>query len=124
MTFEDLDVWQAARGLVKDTYAVTREDPALARDFGLADQVRRAAVSIMSNIAEGFERTHIAEKVQFYSIARGSAAEVRSLLYVIEDNFVGSSARASELRNRTLAVGRMVSGLIQSTQRRKQPSSA
>jgi four helix bundle protein len=71
---------------VSAVYGLTRQGP-LAQNFGLSGQIQRAGVSIMSNIAEGFERTHIAEKLQFYNIARGSSAEVRSLLCVIEDNF-------------------------------------
>jgi len=119
MTFENLDVWKTARQLVKETYAMTRDDPALARDFGLVDQVRRAAVSIMSNTAEGFERSHIQEKLQFYNVARGSSAEVRSLLYVIEDNYPDSRDTAVRLRGESNAVGQLVSGLVRSTEKRK-----
>jgi four helix bundle protein len=86
MTFEDLDSWKHARELVSKIYRLTRSEP-LCRDFGICTQLQRAGVSIMSNIAEGFERTHISEKVQFYNVARGSTGEVRSLLYVVEDNF-------------------------------------
>ena len=65
----------------------------------------------MSNIAEGFERTHLPEKLQFYNVARGSTAEVRSLLYVIEDNFPKNAAEAIELRDEVVSVGKLVSGL-------------
>ena len=78
MTFEDLETWQQARKLVNDIYSLTRMD-SLSRDFGLCSQLQRAAVSIMTNIAEGFERTHLPEKLQFYNVARASAGEVRSL---------------------------------------------
>jgi hypothetical protein len=61
----------------------------LSKDFRLCSQIQAAAVSIMSNVAEGFERSHIQEKIQFYNVARGSVGEVRSLLYVISDNFGG-----------------------------------
>jgi four helix bundle protein len=57
------------------------------RDYGLCSQLQRAAVSIMSNIAEGFERIHLQEKIQFYNVARASCGEVRSLLYVVEDSY-------------------------------------
>ena len=79
MTFEDLESWKSARQLTRETYTLTRKDE-MARDFGLRGQIQRAAVSIMSNVAEGFERFHIQEKLQFYNVARGSSAEVRSLL--------------------------------------------
>ena len=73
----------------------------------------------MSNIAEGFERTHLPEKLQFYNVARGSTAEVRSLLYVIEDNFPLSAAKAVTLREKVVSVGKLVSGLIRSTEERR-----
>lgn len=79
MKFEDLESWKEARNLTREIYMLTRKDE-LVRDFGLCNQIRRAGVSIMSNIAEGFERQHIQEKLQFYNVARGSNAEVRSIL--------------------------------------------
>ena len=69
MIFEDLESWQAARQLTQDIYALTRAD-LIARDFGVCGQVQRAGVSVMSNIAEGFERQHLPEKVQFYCVAQ------------------------------------------------------
>ena len=118
MKFEDLEAWQAARTLTKQVYALTRTSE-LARDFGITGQIQRASVSIMSNTAEGFERGHIQEKLQFYNIARGSTAEVRSLLYVIEDNFPVCADTAVQLREQTASTGRLVTGLIQSTERRR-----
>ena len=82
--FEDFAVWQRAKALSVVVYGVTNEG-AFARDFGLRDQIRRAAVSIMSNIAEGFERYSRTEFRHFLSIARGSAAEVRSQLHLARD---------------------------------------
>jgi len=82
--FEDFIAWQKARTLTAKIYKVTGEG-IFARDFGLRDQMRRAAVSIMSNIAEGFERGRPAEFHQFLSIAKGSCAELRSQLYVSLD---------------------------------------
>ena len=118
MTFEDLDSWKEARKLVRGVYELTRAEK-LARDFGLVDQVRRSSVSIMSNVAEGFERQHLQEKLQFYNIARGSSGEVRSLLYVIEDNYPACASTAVELRGKTVQTGKLISGLIQSTERRR-----
>ncbi len=118
MTFEDLESWKAARQLVKSIYTLTR-DARLERDFGLCGQIQRAGVSIMSNQAEGFERLHVQEKLQFYNVARGSTAEVRSLSYVIEDNYPACATAASQLREDAVRVGKLVTGLIQSTERRK-----
>jgi len=118
MTFEDLESWQRARMIVKQIYSLTRDEE-LARDFGLSTQIQRSGVSVMSNIAEGFERTHLPEKLQFYNVARGSTAEVRSLLYVIEDNYPASAAIAAQLRTEIVSVGKLVSGLIRSTKERR-----
>ncbi|MCX6844511.1 MAG: four helix bundle protein [candidate division WOR-3 bacterium] len=82
--FEDIEAWKNARELVKQVYQVTRK-AGFARDFGLRDQIQRAAVSVMSNIAEGFERGSNKEFKQFLFIARGSAGEVRSLAYAARD---------------------------------------
>ena len=118
MKFEDLEAWQAARTLTKQVYDLTRT-PQLVRDFGVTGQIQRASVSIMSNVAEGFERSHLQEKLQFYNVARGSTAEVRSLTYVIEDNFSACAATAILLREQAAQTGRLVTGFIQSTDRRR-----
>jgi four helix bundle protein len=117
MTFEDLDTWKKARELVNTVYKITRETT-LARDFGLCGQIQRAAVSAMSNIAEGFERHHSAEKLQAYNITRASCGEVRSLLYVIEDNYPIHRRTALDARALVMEVGRLISGLISSTRKR------
>jgi four helix bundle protein len=116
--FEDLQAWKLARELVRGIYELTRRDE-MARDFGLTGQIQRAGVSIMSNLAEGFERRHVQEKLQFYNVARGSAAEVRSLLYVAEDNYPKNADATLRLREKVVQVGKLVSGLINSTERRK-----
>src|SRR5688500_7301279 len=82
--FEDLEVWKEARRLTHQVYQAT-QDAAFAKDFGLRDQMQRAAVSVMSNIAEGFERGGNQEFVQFLYIAKGSCGEMRSQLYVALD---------------------------------------
>lgn len=117
MKFEDLKSWQEARSLVNRIYSLTGEG-ALSKDFGLRDQIQRASVSVMTNIAEGFERLGKAEKLNFYNIARASCGEVRSLLYVIEDNYSNSAEQSEELRESADAIGRLISGLIASTRRR------
>jgi four helix bundle protein len=79
--FEDLQAWQKARELVVVIYAMTREGE-FAKDFGLRDQIQRAAVSIMSNLAEGFERGTRPDFHRFVVIAKASCAELRSQIYV------------------------------------------
>ena len=78
-TFEEIGAWQEGRALVKAVYAATAKDP-FASDYGLKDQIRRAAISICSNIAEGYERRGNKEFIKFLWIAKGSAAEVASQL--------------------------------------------
>jgi four helix bundle protein len=82
--FEDLEIWKDARLLTKAIYQLTR-DAGFAKDFALRDQIRRASVSVMSNIAEGFERAGNQEFVQFLHVAKASCGEVRSQLYVALD---------------------------------------
>ncbi len=82
--FEDIEAWKKARDLTKEIYRVTSVGE-FSRDFGLRDQIRRASVSIMSNIAEGFERGGDREFRQFLAVAKGSAGEVKSELYVALD---------------------------------------
>jgi four helix bundle protein len=82
--FEDLEIWQAARHLTQEIYTCSRSHK-FSKDFALRDQIQRSAVSVMSNIAEGFERGGNQEFVQFLYIAKGSCGEVRSQLYVALD---------------------------------------
>src|SRR4030095_14387167 len=82
--FEDLIAWQKARVLTRNIYQATRQGP-FAKDFGLTGQIQRASVSIMSNIAEGFERGSLGEFHQFLVTSKASCAEVRSQLYVSFD---------------------------------------
>ena len=82
--FEELLAWQKARRITKEIYLVTSVGK-FAGDYGLKDQIRRAAVSIMSNIAEGYERGGRSEFHQFLIVAKGSCGEVRSQLYVAYD---------------------------------------
>ena len=112
--FEDLEAWKHSRILVTAVYRLTRK-PGLDRDYGLSGQLQRAAVSIMSNIAEGFERRHPAEKAQAYNVSRASCGEVRSLSYVILDCYPEYDAESEDLRLRVEEVGRCLTGLIAST---------
>ena len=83
--FEDLWIWQQARALVKDIYGDFGKATLAERDFGFRDQIQRAGLSIMNNIAEGFERQSDIEFARYLVISRGSSGEVRSMYYVAED---------------------------------------
>ena len=109
--FEDLHVWQEARGLVNDVYKVTKKC-AFRRDFSLRDQITRAAVSSMSNIAEGFERGSRREFIQFLNVAKGSTGEVRSQLYVALDQEYVDQKMFEKLRDSALAVSRRLAKFI------------
>jgi four helix bundle protein len=82
--FEDLEIWKEARSLTREIYTLSKTSQ-LSKDYGLRDQMQRAAVSIMSNIAEGFERGGNQEFIQFLYIAKGSCGELRSQFYVALD---------------------------------------
>ena len=107
-SFEDLLSWQKGIELVKQIYLETSEGN-LNKDYGLRDQLRRASVSIPSNIAEGFERNSRKEYLNFLNIAKASAGEVRSLLRIaLEVGYLGT-ARHTELRNDVLELSRLLS---------------
>ena len=93
--FEDLRVWQESRALANALYDATEE----LRDFGFRDQLRRAAISAMNNIAEGFERRTDADFAHFLTIAKGSSGEVRSMAYLGEDRRYFPPALAVRLRS-------------------------
>ncbi|MFZ5496353.1 MAG: four helix bundle protein [Verrucomicrobiota bacterium] len=112
-SFEDLDAWKAARALTNEVHAYCRREP-LCRDFGLCDQLRRAAVSAMNNIAEGWESHHVAAKLQFDNFARRSCGEVRSMSYVLLDHQFVSAAEHTALRDRCIRTGQLIRGLIRS----------
>jgi len=116
--FEDLIAWQKARKLTRKIYTVTRQGT-FSKDFGLRDQIRRAAVSIMSNIAEGFERGNPREFHQFLSIAKASCAEVRSQLYVALDAEYLDSDTFYSLMSLAKETGKIIGGLRVSVQQRR-----
>jgi four helix bundle protein len=113
---EALIAWQKARDLARAIYQITQEG-AFARDFGLARQIQRAAVSIMSNIAEGFERSGRREFHQFLSTAKGSCAEVRSQLYVAFDIGYLMKSEFQRLLAQAEEVGRALGGLRASVEK-------
>ncbi|MBI5367519.1 MAG: four helix bundle protein [Planctomycetes bacterium] len=108
--FEDLDVWKKSRVLTNEVYDVTLSG-SFARDFKLHDQLRAAAVSIMSNIAEGFERDGDNEFAQFLALAKGSAGEVRSELYVSLDRKYLTPAQFEVLFAHVSEISRMLFSL-------------
>lgn len=109
--FEDLEAWQAARQLAHTVYKVTEEGP-FRRDFGLVDQVRRASVSIMNNIAEGFDSGSSTEFAQFLGYARRSDSEVQSCLYVALDRGHMTPGIFQQVHGETERVRGLVAGLI------------
>jgi four helix bundle protein len=115
-TFEDLIVWQKAITFVNQVYMIT-EVGELKRDFGLKDQLRRAAVSIPTNIAEGFERSSRKEYLLFLNIAKGSAGEVRSLCRVSFDVGYLNRSTYDELREAVLVISRSLFSQIQAIKR-------
>src|SRR5580765_5795591 len=121
--FQDLIAWQKARKLTAAIYRVTKKGE-FSRDFGLKDQIRRAAVSVMSNIAEGFERGRPAEFHQFLSIAKGSCAELRSQLFVALDADYLVASDFKTLMANAEEVGRIVGGLRAGVQRKRTAQSS
>ena len=116
--FEDFTAWQKARKLTAENYRVTNQER-FARDFGLKDQIRRASVSSMSNVAEGFERGRPSEFHQFLSIAKGSCAELRSQLYVALDVGYMNIPTPEALMAQAVEVGLMLGGLRRSVEQRR-----
>lgn len=110
--FEELEVFRESRALTNAIYRITG-DAGFARDFGLRDQIRRAAVSVMSNVAEGFERGGNQEFMQFLYIAKGSCGEVRAQLYVAADQGYLSASQSAELIDASRRLSAMISNLIE-----------
>ncbi|MDY6823275.1 MAG: four helix bundle protein [Thermodesulfobacteriota bacterium] len=111
--FEDLIAWQKAHLLATNIYKLTSKEP-FSRDFGLNDQIQRAGVSVMSNIAEGFERYSRPEFRQFLSIARGSVGEVRSQLHIARSLNYISEQEFSNVYSICRDVGNLIGGLRKS----------
>jgi len=114
--FQQLHAWQEAHRLVLAIYKVTQGFPPEEK-FGLVSQMRRAAVSIPANIAEGFKRRGIQDKLRFYNIAEGSLEEVKYFLILTKDlNYITAN---EELTLQAETVGRLLNGLLASTERRR-----
>ncbi len=110
--FEDLQAFQRARELTRQVYRVSSAGR-FSRDYPLRDQIRRAAISVMSNIAEGFERDGDREFVQFLSTAKGSCGEVRAQLYAAMDQGYVDEEQFDALSARVVEISRMLARLIE-----------
>jgi four helix bundle protein len=110
-SFEELNVWQNAKELVSIIYKFTKTEKFF-KDYSIRDQTRRSSVSIMSNIAEGFERGSNKEFVQFLYIAKGSCAEVRSLLYIALELQYIAKEDFSKAKDECMKLSSMISNLI------------
>ena len=112
-TFEEIGAWKEARLLVSEIYSLTCREP-FCRDYGLRDQIQRAAVSIGSNVAEGFERRGNKEFINFLWIAKGSAAEVSSQLYHARDLGYIDDAQFTAIYSHAKKISAMIFKLISS----------
>ena len=119
--FEDIVAWQKARELTAEIYRFSQQER-LRKDFALRDQMVRAAISIMANIAEGFERGRLSEFHQFLSISKASCAELRSHLYVALDADYLTAEEFETLRLKAEEVGRILGGLRHSVARKRDGS--
>ena len=117
-SYEGLKVWKASMRLAKDVYAVSNSG-ALGSDWGLRDQIRRSAVSIPSNIAEGFERGSSKDFARFLSIAKGSAGELRTQIMLCKSTGHLTDHVADDLVDRCSQISRMLMGLIASIRARE-----
>jgi four helix bundle protein len=109
--FEDIRAWQHARKLTTQIYQLSNES-AFAKDFRFRDQIRAASVSIMANIAEGFDSSSDAEFLRFLSYARRSATEVQSHLYVAIDQSYITKEQFATMYEMTIAVKNLISGFM------------
>ena len=106
--FEDIEAWKEARELVKIVYCIFKD----IKDFGFKDQIQRSAVSIMSNIAEGFDRGSNKEFIKFLIIARASTSEVKSLLYVAVDAGYCSQEMFTKTSAQCAKISSLINGFI------------
>jgi len=110
-TFEDIEAWQKGRLVVKEIYSITKTEN-ISKDYALCNQMRRAAISIISNIAEGFDRDGNKEFIQFLSIAKGSCSELLAQCIVAHDIGYINEDVLKDLRKELVAVNNLVGGLM------------
>ncbi len=115
--FEEMNVWQDSRVLSKRIYTITKNKD-FRRDFGLRDQIQRASVSVMSNIAEGYERDSNKELIRFLNYSKGSVGEVRSLLYVALDQEYISDKQFEELKDYAVSISTQIANFIKYLKKR------
>ncbi|MCK4421371.1 four helix bundle protein [candidate division WOR-3 bacterium] len=109
--FQDIESWKKSRELVREIYTISREGE-FSKDWSLKDQVRRAALSIMNNIAEGYSRQTDKEFIQFLYISKGSASEVQSQIYVALDLNYINKEEFNRLYGETEDISKLLSGFI------------
>ena len=109
--FDDIEAWQRARQLVQAIYEISSLGD-FAKDFGLKEQIRRAAVAVMSNIAEGFERGGDKELLQFLALAKASGGEVRSQLYVALDQNSLNEAQFRSISEQAIQISQLIAGFM------------
>ncbi len=114
-TFKDLNAWKEGHSLVIQIYKISQKFPK-EEQFGLTNQIRRAAVSITSNIAEGFSRRSYKEKSQFYSMALGSLTELENQLTIAKDINYITGKEFSDLENKIITCSKIINGLIKKSQ--------
>jgi four helix bundle protein len=112
LRFQDIEAWKKARGLVAQMYDVTECVVSFRKDTALRDQIRRAAISVMSNIAEGFSRQTDREFTNFLHIALGSAAEVKSQLYVALDLHYLTEDQFTDISGKVREISRLIQGFV------------
>jgi len=110
-TFEELRIWQDSRRLVGQIYSAFKNDSKKYKDFAFRDQIQRATVSVMNNIAEGFERGTRADFARFLDIAKGSCGEVRSMTYIAEDLGYMNPTQAGNIREAALTLTKGIAAL-------------
>ena len=109
--FEEIEVWKQSRSLVKEIYVITSQ-PMFSKDFSFKDQIRRSALSIPSNFAEGYERKSNKEFIRFLFIAKGSAGELRTQVHIAKDlNYIDDNIY-NELINKSQEISKSLSGFI------------
>jgi four helix bundle protein len=114
-SFEELEVWKKSCSLTVKLYNLLRD----CRDYGLKDQMLRSSVSIPSNISEGSERNSIQDFGRFLNIAKGSAAELRTQVYIAQDVNIFSNSDATELIQELKSISKMLQALHNSLKNRK-----
>ncbi|MDO9399071.1 MAG: four helix bundle protein [bacterium] len=110
-SFTDLNAWKEGHKLVIEIYQITKDFPK-EELFGLTNQIKRAVVSITSNIAEGFSRQSFKEKAQFYSISRGSVTEIQNQLLIAKDIKYLTVDKFNKVAEQTVVVHKLINGLI------------